>query len=432
MPHRLRIFALFFTLLVATGCQIQDVKYHYTEAMQAEGQGKLADALKSYLEVLKLNERHFTALINTANIYLLQKQYPNAKKYYIRALLERTNHAPGYYGLGLVYHELKDPLRAQESFRRAVRFAPDLIPAWVMHGWSLHGEGKVQDAVKVLGEGLTANPTNTALRYNLGWLQYMRQQYTNALAPLREGAKLAPGDFELAVLLGKTLLKAGLGDEAAGVLERVRTLRKDHLFTRLLEGEYLAHRQEGDRAVALLTALAQEYPDSYQVHLLLGETYHRLKRHDDAVRYLILASQLDIQDPRPRLLMVDIYLLQKKSSLAMKELQQLRRTHPRDNDVLARLVRLYHDRQEWDRLIPAGKVLLARDAGNRDVLYSTGLALVKVDDPALQDLKLAATMLWKVLEQHKDDKAFLALLLDVLKQTGEVRKIRAVERLLGK
>ncbi len=239
MCHRPCSLLFFLVVLAATGCQIQDVKYHYTTAMQAEGEGKLADALKGYLEVLKLNERHFTALCNAANICLLQKRYPEAKNYYIRALLERTNHAPGYHGLGLVYLELKDPPRAQESFRRATQHAPDLVPAWIMRGWSLYSEGKVQDAVKVLGEGLAANPTNVPLRYNLGWIHYMQQQYTNALVPLRDAGKLAPADFELTILLGKTLLKAGKDDEALRVLERVRALRKDHLFTRSWKGSIL-------------------------------------------------------------------------------------------------------------------------------------------------------------------------------------------------
>jgi hypothetical protein len=116
----------------------------------------------------------------------------------------------------------------------------------------------------------------------------------------------------------------------------------------------------------------------------------------------------------------------------MKELLLLRKSHPRENGVLTRLVRLYHDRQEWDRLIPVGKACLMRDADNKEVLYSTGLALLKVDDPALQDPKLAVTMLWKVLDEHKGDKAFLSLLLDVLKQSGDQRKVRTVERLLGR
>jgi Flp pilus assembly protein TadD len=110
---------------------------------------------------------------------------------------------------------------------------------------------------------------------------------TTMSTPFSLRLALAEGLFDRGDHLGAATAYAELVDQAR---------REDlgHGTTALrttLASAYFGSAQLG-RAEAVLRELVEESPDDGYLHLLLGRTLQRQRRHDDARRHLALASVL--------------------------------------------------------------------------------------------------------------------------------------------
>jgi len=417
-------------LLILTSCQVKDARYYYTEGIRLEGQGEFLRASEAYVALLKLNETHFNALFNLGNLYLLRKQYKLAKQHYIRAILQRTNFAPAYYGLGLSYFGLKDALRGRESMRRASLLDPTLTDAYFQHAWSLYEEQKLSDALKVLDTAVKKNHRNVDCLFNKGWMLHETGDYSNALPLLREATAIASNDMAVSLLLARLLLEKGDDRLARPIVDGIMKKQPEKLTSRLLQARYLAIVKESGKALDKLSKIVQEFPESFQGRMLYAGLLEEAGQTDRALRHYSIAANLDFNNPLPRLRRVALYIKQNKKALAGRELSAMRKQFPRDRRVLVQLLRFYYNRQEYERAIRIATLLLKSDRTNAEAKRIQAFSLFKTDDPSIRDSKQAAALLWSIREQFKKDSFFLKILLKALKENGERRKAREIRRLL--
>lgn len=99
-----KAFSFFLFLLLSVAGKAQDINVLLKEAQQLESAFKDEDALKKYLEVLKLQPRHLNALCKVSELYSLtgkrqtatakeKEYYGNAKVYAQKALQVNSNSA---------------------------------------------------------------------------------------------------------------------------------------------------------------------------------------------------------------------------------------------------------------------------------------------------------------------------------------------------
>ena len=422
--------AISVLFLILMSCQVKDVKYYYNEGIRLEGEGKFADAGKMYTELLKLNETHFNALFNAGNLYLLQKNYKLAKQHYVRAIIQNTNYAPAYYGLGLAFFGLKDGIRGREAMRRASVFDPKLLDAWFLHAWSLYEEQKIKEALKILDAAEKGNPGSADVFFNRGWILFENGDYTNALPSLQKAAQIATNDFSITMLQARIYLKTGSVKKAAPIIRMLLKKQPDKLTTRLLKARYLFATDKKKEAMRSLTGIVREYPGSFSGRMLYAELLEKSGKLDQALRHYSAAANLDFKNPLPRLSRKRIYLLQKKKFLAGKELYALRKQFPKDKRVLKAVLSFQFNGQEYERAIRTAGILKKIDRNNPETDRILAYSLLRTDDPSIRNPKQAAKLLWDLRSQYKKDAFFLRTLLRTLKETGERRKAREVRRLL--
>lgn len=179
-----------------------NLKYLLKNASLAHMEGRLAEAEKGYLEVLrkkpdwgvvldalgtvfmdqaqmdkaqrvfekatKLRPPYSPACYNLARLMQLKNDHKGAISIY-RALLEKQpDFGQAWNNLGTAYRETGDLDQALYCFRRAVEFAPDMAEAWNNLGVAQDEFNMIQDALKSYKKAIEIRPDYVSAHYNLG------------------------------------------------------------------------------------------------------------------------------------------------------------------------------------------------------------------------------------------------------------------------
>jgi tetratricopeptide (TPR) repeat protein len=203
--------------------------------------GNIDRAISEYEKALKGNPNPAPAYSNLANAYSRKGDYATAIKYYREALRldERTVNA--HIGLGIGLARTGDPDLGLQHLRTAREMQPDSPNPYHSEANVLIGLDRYDEAIKVIGEGLSAVPGDAALLADMG------------LARLRTGEPDSAAHYlELALDADPNLLAArgnlAIAYERAGDLARAREQYRKYVQT-------APPGPARDRAAAALEAL---------------------------------------------------------------------------------------------------------------------------------------------------------------------------------
>jgi type IV pilus assembly protein PilF len=180
------------------------------------------------------------------------------------------NYAPAYGMYGLVYMQTKEHTRAEESFERALRLAPNDADINHNYGWFLCQTGREPASVKYFLQALR-NPL-----YSTPWRSYSAagvctlkmNQLKDAEAFFERALKFEPDEPASLVSLSQIRYRQGNIGEA-----RKLVARYNKLVTPTSESLWLALRIErrmGERMQeqAFANQLRRRYPDSREFQAL--------------------------------------------------------------------------------------------------------------------------------------------------------------------
>jgi len=186
-----------------------------------------------------------------------------------------ANYAPAYGMYGLVYMQMKDQTRAEESFERALRLAPSDADINHNYGWFLCQTGREPASVKYFLQAIR-NPL-----YAVPWRSYSAagvctmkmNQLKDAEAFFERALKLEPDEPASLVGLGQIRYRQGNIGEA-----RKLVTRYNKVVTPTSESLWLAVRVErrmGERLQeqAFANQLRRRYPDSREFQALQRGQY---------------------------------------------------------------------------------------------------------------------------------------------------------------
>ena len=186
-----------------------------------------------------------------------------------------SNYAPTHGMFGLVYMELKENSRAEESFERALRLSPNDSDINHNYGWFLCQTGREPESIKYFLQAIR-NPL-----YPAPWRSYSAagvctlktKQAKDAEAFFERALKLEPDEPASLLNLGQIRYRQGNVGEA-----RKLVARHNKLVTPSAESLWLAVRIErrlGERLQeqAFANQLRRRYPDSAENRALQRGQY---------------------------------------------------------------------------------------------------------------------------------------------------------------
>ncbi len=205
-----------------------------------------------------------------------------------------------------------------------------------------------------------ANPTDAAVRFDLGRAYLLLQDTKAAQNAWRLAASLSPTFVQPRYALAELNMGQGHFQEALRRSEEVLVLQKEDPRAEFLRGAALTGLGRYEEARSALNRLALQYPESIDVQLQLGILDLREGKIRDAEARFQKAKPAAHSDFRPVMALAETYTAQKQFDTALELLQQQWKQSP-DSGVVGNLAALTAVRAgKYDVAIEAYRRLLAR------------------------------------------------------------------------
>jgi serine/threonine-protein kinase len=270
------------------------------DALMAERKIELSQA--AYERALKLDPANDAALAGKAQALSKLHHDEEALQVAQQNMREHPHERLHADLVGTLLYEKSDFKGAEQAFRQSIKIQPDAVFAYSNLSAALLSQGRSDDAMQVLQQGLQIRPS--ALLYgNLGNAMFMRNDYVGAVAAFQaavSGAKGNPNDYLGWANLGDALLWIpGSEAEARSSYQRAIDLLSPQLAraaddARLVSQMGLYFARVGNRAEceALLQRALKLAPSNAYVYFRAGLAYELIGNRKDALAAIARARQL--------------------------------------------------------------------------------------------------------------------------------------------
>jgi Flp pilus assembly protein TadD len=194
---------------------------------------------------------------------------------------------------------------------------------------ALYNEGRYDDALDVLREGLALYPSAVELHVGVGYARLAREEYAWARRAFEE-ALVLDGEHEDALAgAGELLLKFGRVDEAMRTFDKTLALGyEDDTDLMLQIGRALFREGFVEQALAFFERGVEHATDNAEAVACVGYAQHRLGRDSDAIATLRTALSLDQGFGEARVYLANLLYDSGELEAALTEFE---RTTPEDH-----------------------------------------------------------------------------------------------------
>ena len=201
---------------------------------------------------------------------------------------------------------------------------------------------RLEEAEKLLRDGIAATPENFQLRFALSEVLIQRHRPAEAVEALRacldlKGEAESPEKIEARSLLAKAMLVQGDLKGAEEMVAAVLKVSPQHVAAHYTKGLlHMLRKQPGD-AIAEFRTVVAERPEFVEGHLRLAEA-HLLKDERELALDTLRSATKALPDSKVLLrALAKVYVSQKDTANAKDSLERLRAIDPNDLSVYASL-----------------------------------------------------------------------------------------------
>ncbi len=256
------------------------------------GAGKKDDALKSFRAALAGKPDYLAALQGAAEIEF-QRKDPQAQAHLEKAIELQPGNPTAHTMLGVLAFERQDCPTAVRHFAKADASKAEDNLVLRQYGQCLFQVGEANSAADVFRQLLNREPTNAAVRFNLGLSFFEAKLHAEAidvLTPLTEPEAPEP---EVLSLLADAYHNIQRIPEALETLQRAAGLypKQERHYVDLanLCMELEAH----DLGLEILETGIKNIPGSARLHGMRGVLHSMLSKFDEAEAEFARATELD-------------------------------------------------------------------------------------------------------------------------------------------
>ena len=192
---------------------VDDAAAVFNRGNSLAAQGKLAEAVEAYRQVLRLDPHHVEAQVNLGAMLIRQGKTDQAIAQYRFALDIDPDHAEAHYNLGRALTAVGRIEQAIAEYREAIRVAPGFAQAHINLGNLLRETGRVKEAPACYRRALELDPRNVPALCNLSSALAILGRMEEALEHVERALEIDP-EHAAARRLLDTILAQGqsIGD----------------------------------------------------------------------------------------------------------------------------------------------------------------------------------------------------------------------------
>ncbi|WP_396204909.1 tetratricopeptide repeat protein [Gemmatimonas sp.] len=172
---------------------------------------------------------------------------------------------------------------------------------------ALYNEGRYDEALELLREGLTLYPSAVELHVGAGYARLAREEYVWARRSFEEALTLDPEHEDALAGLGEVLLKFGQVDAGMRAFDRTIALGyEDDVDLMLQIGRALFREGYVDTSLTFFERAAEHAEDSAEAVACIGYAQHRLGNDVEAMVALRRALTIDPQFAEARVYVANL------------------------------------------------------------------------------------------------------------------------------
>jgi serine/threonine-protein kinase len=275
---------------------------HVAQAWVLFNHGKGEQALTAAEAALGMEPDNYFAALSKIDCLIKLRRYDEARVWG-EAMLRRH---PGQHvfadALGIVHHRQGHYKEAEQAFRLSIRLQPDSSNAYANLNDALLRQGRSDEALQVVQQGLQVRP-NAILYSNLGNALFQRGDYVGAASAFERAVTPpagSPNKYLGWANLGDTLLWIpGREAEARSAYAKAKALlapllarNPDDVTMVSRMGLYAARSGDGAGAMAMAAKALAMAPKSPDVHFRAALAYELLHHRELALDALAQAQRL--------------------------------------------------------------------------------------------------------------------------------------------
>jgi tetratricopeptide (TPR) repeat protein len=254
-----------------------------SQALALHQAGRLAEAEKNYLQVLKAQPHHFDSLHLLGVIYHQRGNYAEAVRQIDVALKLNPELASAYNNRGNALKELKRLDEAVASYDKAIALNPGYAEAFNNRGVALKQLRRFGEALASYDKAIALKPDHAEAFYNRGVVLQELKQLDEALASYDKAIALKPDHAKAFNNRGVTLKKLRRLDEALASYEKALALKADYAEAFSNRGNALKELKRLDEALASFDKAIALKPDCAGAFYNRGNVLQELTRLDEAL-----------------------------------------------------------------------------------------------------------------------------------------------------
>jgi tetratricopeptide (TPR) repeat protein len=191
-------------------------------------QGRTAEAIYHYKEVLRISPYYVDAYNNLGNALKKEGQLPEAIDHYSEALRIDPNYEKAHNNLGNTLAKLGDTDAAIYHYSAALRINPDYVDAHNNFGNALAKQGKTSEAIDHYKEALRIDPNSFVTYINWGNTLIAQGRLDEAIDRYVKALEINPDFAEAHNYIGVALVRIGMIDEAIGRFREALRIRPEY------------------------------------------------------------------------------------------------------------------------------------------------------------------------------------------------------------
>ncbi len=149
--------------MVVMAMEVTSPAVCYDRAVEAYNNGRIEEAERLFLEVIKMDESHAGAMLKLARYYASIGNHTGAKLYYEKFLVIQPDDYSVWNSLGWTYYSLGELTKSKEVFAKLTSKVPTAAAYWIALG-DVYAHYQIKDkanALKCYEKALACNPSDS-------------------------------------------------------------------------------------------------------------------------------------------------------------------------------------------------------------------------------------------------------------------------------
>lgn len=331
-------------------------------------QGKIAQSLVAYDQVLKLQPDNDTAYINKAFLEIAAGKFDAASQDIETVRKASPGNLLVFYTQALLDFRQGKSASALESLQQVLRAAPDHMPSVLLAGAVQFSLGSMPQAEQHLRQYLEKDPENLYARKLLASTLMKRGQTKSAIGILAPVLKANQQDVQLLALTGEAYMQAGDYALATAYFSRASVLAPKAAELHSALGLSKLAQGENDLATTEMETAVKLDTQSPQSGILLVMTQLRLKQYDKALAAAKAVEKGQPDNPLAHNLKGAAYLGKKNFSSARASFEKTLVLQPGNFPAAANLAQMDLQDKRPDLARKRFETLLEKDQKNAQVM----------------------------------------------------------------